>query len=89
MTEVLTSDDSTIEFRNASGKKFNSLESEARRTYVFKGGDEVTIEGPLWLNVAPSGGHRIFDAQGKSHYVPKGWIHLYWEVKEGKPHFDF
>lgn len=76
-----------LEFRNASSKKFQSLESELARTYKFPDG-EVIIENPLWINVGP-GGHRVFDAQGVSHYIPKGWIHLSWTVKDGKPHFDF
>lgn len=76
-----------VEFINASDKKFVSLESESSRTYRFADGD-VTINEPLWINVGPSG-HRIFDAEGTSHYIPKGWIHLSWKVKEGKPHFDF
>ena len=75
------------EFRNASGKKFNSLESEQYRVYVFKD-KEIRIDNPLQINVSPTG-HRIFDAQGISHYIPKGWIHLYWEVHENEPHFDF
>jgi hypothetical protein len=77
----------TIEFRNNSSKKFESLESEKSRTYKFPNG-EITIENPLRINVGPSG-HRVFDAQGVSHYIPKGWIHLFWTVKDGKPHFDF
>ena len=74
-------------FINASDKKFQSLESESYCTYVF-GDREVTILNPLWINVGP-GGHRIFDAAGVCHYIPKGWIHLKWVVKVGKPHFDF
>jgi hypothetical protein len=85
--QVFQQPDAPIEFRNASKKEFQSLDSEQSRTYKFPDG-EVTIENPLWINVGP-GGHRIFDAQGVSHYVPKGWFHLSWTVKDGKPHFDF
>jgi hypothetical protein len=30
------------------------------------------------LSVSSSGGHRIFSADGQSHYIPSGWIHLTW-----------
>lgn len=78
-----------IEFRNNSGLAFSSLESELWRSYTFPGGDVVTINDPQYLNVSSSGGHRVFDAGGISHYIPKGWIHLTWSVKEDQPHFDF
>jgi hypothetical protein len=78
-----------MEFNNKSGLEFSDLSSEAERTYNFGSKGFVKIINPLKLNVSDSGGHRIFDATGKSHYVPAGWIQLTWTVKEGKPHFDF
>ena len=65
---------------------FTDISSEKHRTYVFAGNNEVKIEQPRFLSVG-TGGHRILDSSGISHYVPKGWIHLMWEAKEGKPHF--
>lgn len=76
----------TVQFNNQSTNKFVDISSEATRTYVFPGGDEVTITNPTHLSVSTSG-HRLFDAQGTSHYVPKGWIHLKWVAKAGQPHF--
>lgn len=73
-------------FRNATDLKFTQIESEAYRTYVFPD-REVTIVNPIALNVSKSGGHRVFDAQGVSHYVPSGWIHLHWKARSEKPHF--
>lgn len=73
-------------FRNKSGLKFKNIESEAYRTYVFKD-VEVRIDYPIALNVSRSGGHRVVDANGVSHYVPSGWFHLKWEVFEDQPHF--
>jgi hypothetical protein len=52
-------------------------------------GDKIKIEFPLYLSVSKSGGHRLFDANGISHYVPPTWIHLTWKSKEGSPHFIF
>lgn len=63
------------------------ISSERYREYRFLGGDVVRIEAPLKLNVSESGGHRIFDAEGVSHYVPAGWIHLSWVAKDGEPNF--
>lgn len=77
-----------MEFINNSDLEFKDISAEREREYAFGGGTILIVE-PLKLNVSESGGHRIFDAQGDSHYVPAGWIHLRWTAKEGKPHFDF
>jgi hypothetical protein len=77
----------TIEdFKNESGKEFVDISSEQYRCYQFPDYN-VIISSPLLLNVSDSGGHRVWDAGGKSHYIPTGWIHLYWEVREGAPNF--
>jgi hypothetical protein len=73
-------------FNNESDNKFVDISSEAVRTYVFPGGHEVIIDWPMQLCVS-AGGHRLFDGYGTSHYVPKGWIHLKWKAKDGKPNF--
>jgi hypothetical protein len=72
---------------NQSGLEFKDISTEESRTYVFPGGDKVTINEPLQLHVAASGSARVLDAAGVSHYVPSGFIHLYWKVKEGAPNF--
>ena len=74
------------EVRNDSKLKFSDISSEAYREYHFSGG-VVRVDNPIALNVSKVGGHRIVDGSGASHYIPKGWFHLKWEVKEGKPHF--
>ena len=74
------------EVRNDSKLKFNDISSEEHREYVFPEGS-VWIDYPVALNVSKTGGHRIVDGDGKSHYIPKGWIHLNWKVKENAPHF--
>ena len=75
-----------MQFRNESGLAFTDISSEVERVYRFPGGDFVAIEGPLQLHVSESGGHRIFAEDG-CHYVPPGWIHLQWTVREDAPHF--
>lgn len=74
-----------MEFKNESTNTFSDISSEEFRTYIFIGG-EITIQNPTHLSVSKNG-HRLFDAQGICHYVPTGWIHLKWKVKEGQPHF--
>lgn len=73
------------EFINESKYKFVNISSEAYREYRFTNG-VVRIEQPLYLATS-AGGHRLFDTQGKSHYVPNGWIQLTWEAKPGEPNF--
>lgn len=77
----------SAKFVNESGLEFTDISSEQAREYTFPDGTIVRIENPLQLNVSESGGHRIFDAFGSSHYIPKGWIHLQWWVFPDKPNF--
>lgn len=73
-------------FENRSGLDFVDISSEEWREYTFEGGTTLRVDQPLRLHVSENG-HRIFDAQGVSHYVPLGWIHLKWKAKEGSPNF--
>lgn len=75
-----------VEFINESDNKFVDISSEMERTYTFPGGDKVTIVKPQKLSVSASG-HRVFDYEGYSHYIPKGWIHLRWKANGGCSHF--
>jgi hypothetical protein len=78
----------TIEdFKNASNLEFCDISSETSRTYEFANGGSVTIKNPLLLHAGKSGSARIFDAQGVSHYIPAGFCHLHWTVRDGKPNF--
>ena len=67
---------------NNTNLEFIDISSEEFRTYEWPE-EEITIEEPQWLAITESG-HRVLDAGGISHYIPKGWIHLYWK---GNPHF--
>jgi len=70
--------------RNDTELIFTDISSEEYREYLFPQGASVLIQNPTHLHVSKSGGHRILDANGVSHYVPKGWIHLRWK---GTPNF--
>lgn len=78
-----------MEITNNPNLKFDSLEDEQFRVYEFVDGSSFKIENPVALNVSGSGGHRVLDGTGLSHYIPTGWVHLYWKVKEGAPAFAF
>lgn len=77
--------------RNETEYKFTDISSEKWRQYRFPSddveGNLVFIADPIALHVSRSGGHRVLDAHGVSHYVPKGWIELSWEAREDQPHF--
>lgn len=76
------------EFKNATALTFADISNESFREYVFPRGEIVRISEPMRLHVGASGGHRLFSADGTSHYIPTGWIHLRWVAKPGCPHFD-
>lgn len=74
---------------------FVDVSVELFRSYLFpekttpdgavRAANIVRVDNPKWLYVAPSGSHRLIDAQGFSHYIPSGWEHLWWKVREGAP----
>ena len=76
------------DFINGSNLEFLDLDDEEYRVYEFVD-MAIKIDNPLKLNVSNSGGHRVWDAKGISHYIPSGWKHLYWLVKKGEQHFAF
>ena len=59
-------------------KKIDLKNKEFYRVYIFPGKEKVTIQKPQSLIVSDNG-HRVVDDQGVSHYIPYGWIHLYWK----------
>lgn len=67
---------------------FASIMDEEFRTYIFEN-KEVTIKNPMYLNVSKSGGHRVYDVYGYSHYIPSGWVQLTWKARKGKLPFAF
>lgn len=75
------------EFINDSGLEFKDISSEEFRVYHFPD-MVIRIDKPLKINVK-NGGHRIFDANGVSTYIPTGWRKLEWTTKKGKPNFKF
>lgn len=72
---------------NTTDYEFDDISSEAYREYVFPNDQIVRITAPARLNVSASGGHRVFDAAGVSHYVAPGWLEVRWKAVEGAPNF--
>ncbi len=62
--------------------EWKKVDHEEYRIYVFPGNERIQIDRPVLLNVSKSGGHRILDIENVSHYIPSGWIHLYWETDD-------
>jgi len=64
---------------------WKDLSNEQWREYRFPNQEYVRINKPLRIIVSKNG-HRIIAEGGdgipESHYVPVGWIHLYWEGKK-------
>lgn len=73
--------------KNEKILEFTDISSEQYREYEWIGGYTVRINYPLKLNVSASGGHRILDTRMVSHYIPSGWVHLYWVTKKGEDCF--
>lgn len=67
---------------NETDLEFNIISSEEYRIYHFSEYVSVRVNNPTHLHVSESGGHRLLDSQGLSHYVPPGWVHLVWKVKK-------
>ena len=61
---------------------WKNIEHEIYRVYEFPNGKRIRIDKPILLNVSKSGGHRILDSKDVSHYIPSGWIHLFWETND-------
>ena len=65
------------------------ISPELYRVYRFPNGEEVRIDRPLKLTVSDNG-HRLVDSNFIAHYIPYGWIHLWWEnVDKEKYQFFF
>jgi hypothetical protein len=74
------------DFKHETSHKWADISTEKYRVYEFSD-KSIRIDEPLTLSVSQSGGHRVFDAFGVSHYIPSGYRHLYWQVKDNQPHF--
>jgi len=68
---------------------FMDITTELYCIYKYPDGKTIKIKRPVQLNVSKSGGHRVLDNAGMSHYIPVGWRHLYWKVKPGMKPFGF
>lgn len=51
-----------------------TIAGEKSRTYIFPGGNRVTVEGVVTLCVRPSGTHRLQTQNGKKVIVAAGWL---------------
>lgn len=50
--------------------------NEDARTYVFPGGDTITIEAVRELRISASGNHRLITADRRLHIIKPNWLHI-------------
>ena len=80
--------------------KFGNIDNEVFRVYVFpptrvgEPNNEYRVEEPEAINFkAPvgtwvaGGSHRVVDKAGRAHYIPSGWIAMYWDKPKGEKPF--
>lgn len=75
------------EFINNSQFEFTDISNEQYRIYEYSNGKMIFIAEPLKLNIAKSGGHRIYDRSGVCRYIPQGWVQLIWQAKTDQPDY--
>ena len=67
------------------------------RAYEFPDGIVIKIVKPQWLVITEQGSHRILDNEGVCHWIPApynrantgGFVHIFYKVVDGSPHFRF
>lgn len=79
------------QFINNTSYNFVNISEEFRIYTFIRNSKEhkIKIVHPRKLYVSKSGGHRLFSEDGASHYIPPGWIHLYWKSAKGKASFSY
>lgn len=80
----LTNSQPIVGFTDAEMYDQIDVSDENSRTYVFGVNKAYRIYLPLLVAVkkGDSGhSHRVLDAAGGCHYIPKGWIAIYWTLK--------
>lgn len=72
------------------------ISAELYREYEFPDGSLVRIDNPIDLYLKNGGqpgvageSHRVVDANGEAHYIPRGWVHLKWNNKPDLPRIQF
>lgn len=62
-----------------SGLHFKGIMDEKYREYIYAdSSDRYHIDNPIALHVSASGGHRVLDGRGLSHYIAPGWRAIQW-----------
>lgn len=51
-----------------------TLLKENQRTYIFPGGETITIPQVRKLLVSTSGNHRLTTEDGRLHIIASGWL---------------
>ena len=75
------------QFINATRLRFNNINNELYRQYLYPNGANITINFPLKLSIDNRNIHRVFDSTGLSYFIPPSWIGIVSKAKPGAPNF--
>ncbi len=75
------------QFINATRLRFNNINNEVYRQYLYPNGANITINLPLKLSIDSRNAHRVFDSSGLSYFIPPSWIGIVSKAKPGAPNF--
>jgi hypothetical protein len=67
---------------------YKDISSEEWREYIFSNNDILRIDFPVGLNVGKNG-HRVFNEEGISYYIPNHYTAIRFKSKANKPPFAF
>lgn len=79
----LTNPQPIVGFTDAGSYDQIDVSDEESRTYVFGVDRAYRIDLPLIVAVKKGKdghSHRVIDSAGQCHYIPKGWIAIYWTL---------
>jgi len=79
-TETIKKDEAGVIY--PSGETID-ISSESYRLYRYQKGENITIRGPKTLYIDSNGDHKIVDAEGQTHIIKKGWMHLKFKLLDG------
>ena len=63
--------------------KIIDISSESYRLYRYQKGENIMIRDPKTLYIDSNRDHKVVDAEGQTHIVKSGWMHLKFKFRAG------
>lgn len=79
-TKTIKEDEADVIY--PSGENIN-ISNESYRLYRYQKGENIMIRNPKTLYIDSNGDHKVADAEGQTHIVKKGWMHLKFKLHDG------